>query len=155
VLCLIGIVVIALFILPLSAIWFLRGGLILGVLWIVVSSGIFFHRLLAERDPSPRADLVPFHLRFDLRQNSPQTRKKNISSNSPTRDGLTGLFVIRHFRNLLNENGRYSRATKRSFAIIPLSISMMKQINDILRPPGRGRRSLNAFSVMPPGLRSV
>ncbi len=47
-----------------------------------------------------------------------------------TRDGLTGLFVIRHFRTLLNQAAIESGRTKKPLSLLLLDIDHFKKIND-------------------------
>jgi diguanylate cyclase (GGDEF)-like protein len=47
-----------------------------------------------------------------------------------TRDGLTGLYVIRHFRALLNDAVKEARKKKTPLSIILFDIDHFKQIND-------------------------
>jgi diguanylate cyclase (GGDEF)-like protein len=47
-----------------------------------------------------------------------------------TRDGLTGLYVIRHFRNLLNDAVAKAHTKRQSLSIILLDLDFFKNIND-------------------------
>lgn len=47
-----------------------------------------------------------------------------------TRDGLTGLYVIRHFRQLLNEAVREMRKRKQPLTVIMSDIDHFKKVND-------------------------
>lgn len=47
-----------------------------------------------------------------------------------TRDGLTGLFVIRHFREILNKAVEDARIRKRPLSLLVLDIDDFKKIND-------------------------
>jgi diguanylate cyclase (GGDEF)-like protein len=51
------------------------------------------------------------------------------------RDGLTGLFVIRHFRSLLNEAVRTAKDRGEALSVILLDLDDFKQINDTYGHP--------------------
>lgn len=130
-LCLAGIVVIALFIfIPFRNLVSFTGGLILGILWIALSFGIFSFTGLWLSVVHPLVLIFCLFIFASIYAKLAADKEKEHFFKLSTRDGLTGLFVIRHFRNVLNETVLYSRAMKRSFAIILIDIDNFKTIND-------------------------
>ena len=129
--CLIGIVIMALFIfIPFRNLISFAGGLIFGVFWIALAFGIFSFTGLWLSVIHPLVLIACLFIFASIHAKLAADREKEHFFKLSSRDGLTGLFVIRHFRDVLNETVVYSRAMKRSFAIILIDIDNFKEIND-------------------------
>jgi len=63
------------------------------------------------------------------------TRERSALFHLATRDGLTGLYVIRHFRIIMNQIVRESFVRKEALSVILLDIDHFKQINDTYGHP--------------------
>ncbi|MBI3333119.1 MAG: CHASE2 domain-containing protein [Candidatus Omnitrophica bacterium] len=74
-------------------------------------------------------------------------------SDLATRDGLTGLHVIRHFRGLLNEATAEARRRQAPLSVLMIDIDHFKQVNDTYGHPAGDRVLKQAAAIVQSSLR--
>ena len=130
-LCLFGITLIAVWLfIPFRSIFSFIGGLALGILWITASFLLFAVTGIWLSVIHPLLLILCLFVFTSIYAKVATDKEREHFFKLSTRDGLTGLFVIRHFRDVLNETVIYSREMKKSFAIILIDVDDFKQIND-------------------------
>jgi len=105
-------------------------GLALGFLWVLFSFWIFVERGLWICTISPLIlifELFVFSAIFSIAVGK---REEERLFTLATRDGLTGLCVIRHFRNLINQAAAEAYKKKLPLSVVLLDLDFFKKIND-------------------------
>ncbi len=108
---------------PLTALALLAGGL---VFWcgMLAFAGIWFYAV------QPVLMVVGLFIFSALYAYLAATREQSRLFDLATRDGLTGLYVIRYFREVLNQVVEESLADKQPLSLILTDIDNFKSIND-------------------------
>jgi len=128
-LIMIGVVATALFVLLRNVPSFI-GGFALGFFWILAAfflfwiKGVWFVVLL------PLLLILILFIFSAIYDHMVGTREKLQLYDLATRDGLTGLFVIRHFRDILNQVVKETQRKKGPLSLILIDIDDFKLIND-------------------------
>jgi diguanylate cyclase (GGDEF)-like protein len=105
-------------------------GLGIGILWVFFAYWLFVDRGIWIYVVNPILlifSLFVFSAVFSIKVGKREQARLFALA---TRDGLTGLFVIRHFRNLLNEAVEEANKKKQPLSVILLDLDHFKRIND-------------------------
>lgn len=141
----IGILATALFFMLRSAVS-LFTGLSLGLGWIIFSFLLFRFFNLWLFTTYPVLLILALFAFSAIYVQLTATRERSALFHLATRDGLTGLYVIRHFRIIMNQIVREARLRKEPLSIILLDIDHFKEINDAYGHPA-GDRVLQSVAV--------
>ncbi len=128
-LILIGLLASSLFVILRNANAFI-GGLLISISWVFISFFFFWKKSIWLYVANPIAlilSLSAFSIVFVL---IVRERERANLFKLATRDGLTGLFVIRYFRILLNQAADLTRKGKRPLCVILGDIDHFKKVND-------------------------
>ncbi|MFH0984794.1 MAG: diguanylate cyclase [Candidatus Omnitrophota bacterium] len=136
VLCLLGIGGLAtiLFVM-LSGAWSLVAALLLVAGWFVFCLGVFAKWHLAFSVVYPALLMLCLFIFSAIYVQATATREKSHLFHLATRDGLTELYVIRHFRLIMNQVAREANVRKKALSIILFDIDNFKKINDTYGHP--------------------
>ncbi len=106
------------------------GGLAIGLFWLLFAFIFFWQKgvwLYVMHPLSLIFSLYAFSAVFVL---IIRNRERLQLFSLATRDGLTGLYVIRYFRNLMNETVTDARKQRKPLSLILIDIDHFKQVND-------------------------
>jgi len=131
VLCLLGsgCLAMALFV-TLSGAWSLVAGLLLVAGWFAFCFGVFAKWHLGFYVVYPALLMLCLFIFSAIYVQVAAMRERSHLFHLATRDGLTDLYVIRHFRLILNQIVREASLRKQSLSVILLDIDDFKKIND-------------------------
>ena len=108
----------------------LIGGLFIGIVWTFVAYFSFAQYGLWIYAVQPLALIISLYVFSTvyvlILKNAERIRLFRLA----TRDGLTGLYVIRHFRLLLNQSVQEFQKRKKPLSVILSDIDFFKKIND-------------------------
>lgn len=108
----------------------LTSGLVTGFLWLLIAYSIFAFQGLWVYAVQPIFSIVSLYVFSTvyvlILKNAERIRLFRLA----TRDGLTGLYVIRHFRTLANEAVAEAIKRKKQLSVILGDIDHFKKVND-------------------------
>ena len=135
-LCLIGISLLVIFFLvPFRQVTSLVGAVLVGLGWIAAAFLLFWQRGIWFYVVHPALLVLSLFLFSVVYAQLLGHRERLRLFHLATRDGLTGLFVIRHFRQVLNQGIREARRQKQPLSLVMLDIDHFKKINDTYGHP--------------------
>ena len=108
----------------------LIGGLLIGFIWTFISYVSFARYGLWLYTVQPLSVIILLYVFSTVYVLILKNRERLRLFRLATRDGLTGLYVIRHFRFLLNQAVQESHKRKKSLSVILGDIDYFKKVND-------------------------
>ena len=105
-------------------------GIATAALWLLTAYYIFVRQTTLINVAQPILMIMSLYVFSSVYTIISGTKERKHLLDLATRDGLTGLFVIRHFRSLMNQAVIESHKTSRPLALIMLDIDHFKKIND-------------------------
>lgn len=105
-------------------------GLGLGIFWMLAAFLFFWNQSLWIYSVYPLLLTLALFIFSAIYKTVSGNRERSQLFDLATRDGLTGLFVIRHFREILNKEVTQAQLKKQPLAVILLDIDNFKNIND-------------------------
>lgn len=108
----------------------LVGGLLIGFVWTFAAYFSFAHYKLWLYAVQPLILIMSLYFFSTVYVLILRNRERLRLFRLATRDGLTGLYVIRHFRLLLNEAVQDSRKRKKPISVILGDVDFFKKVND-------------------------
>ncbi len=106
------------------------GGLLIGFIWTLFSYLLFVQKGLWLYVAHPLNLIISLYVFSTVYVLILKNRERIKLFRLATRDGLTGLYVIRHFRFLLNQAVQESQKRKKALSVILGDIDFFKKIND-------------------------
>lgn len=110
-------------------------GLFLGVMWALVGFLIFSFQGIWLYVFHPILLIISLFIFSAIYSQVIMAKERNRLFDLATKDGLTGLYVIRHFREVLNQVAKEHLQTKKPLSIILIDIDNFKPVNDTYGHP--------------------
>ncbi len=105
-------------------------GLMLGGAWTLASFVLFWKKGIWIYTAQPLALILSLFIFSAIYSLLLSGREQSRLFDLATRDGLTGLYVIRHFREILNHLVSEAQRRKRTLCLILIDLDHFKRIND-------------------------
>lgn len=106
-----------------------------GILWIILSYTLFISEGLLLGVAHQLMTILSLYIFSTAHALIQGHRERNKLFKLATVDGLTGLYVIRHFRQLMNEAAHEASTKESQLSLILLDIDHFKKVNDTYGHP--------------------